>query len=81
LKVSPTIFRWREFRFFFFSREERRPHVHVSGPEGEVKLWIDPFVEVASSHGLSPETIRAIRRTVEDKLDEITSAWHRHFEG
>ncbi|MFW6235057.1 MAG: DUF4160 domain-containing protein, partial [Spirochaetota bacterium] len=27
--MSPTVFREGQFRFFFFSREEPRQHVHV----------------------------------------------------
>ncbi len=48
--MSPTIFRARGLRFFFFSREEERMHVHVLGEEGEAKIWIDPQIEVARSH-------------------------------
>jgi hypothetical protein len=30
-RLSPTVFREGEFRFFFFSREESRMHIHVIG--------------------------------------------------
>lgn len=33
--MTPTVFRDGPFRFFFFSREEARIHVHVSHPDGE----------------------------------------------
>jgi hypothetical protein len=36
--LSPTVFRDGEFRFFFFSREESRIHVHVSRSDGEAKF-------------------------------------------
>jgi hypothetical protein len=36
--MAPTIFRAHGFRFFFFSREEPRMHVHVNHAEGEAKL-------------------------------------------
>ena len=35
--VSPTVFRAAGFRFFFFSREESRMHVHAQSAEGEAK--------------------------------------------
>lgn len=38
--MSPTVFRVKDYRFFFFSREETRAHIHVSSPEGEAKFWI-----------------------------------------
>ena len=31
VRMSPTVFRAKGFRFFFFSREEPRMHVHVHG--------------------------------------------------
>jgi hypothetical protein len=37
-QLSPTVFRDGEFRFFFFSREESRVHIHVSHPDGEAKF-------------------------------------------
>lgn len=38
--MSPAIFREGGFRFYFFSREEPRIHVHVHGADGEAKFWI-----------------------------------------
>lgn len=64
---------------FFFSREERRPHVHVSHPDGEAKFWIEPEVELATQIGLTAVQIRDARSAVERHLKEITDAWHRHF--
>lgn len=34
----PTVFRYGEFRFYFFFREEIRKHIHVSSPNGEAKI-------------------------------------------
>ena len=45
--MTPTVFREGGFRFYFFSREETRPHVHVHHADGEAKVWLDPVVEVA----------------------------------
>ncbi|MGL4649749.1 MAG: DUF4160 domain-containing protein [Caldilineaceae bacterium] len=51
--MSPTIHRERGFRFFFFSREENRPHIHVQSERGEAKIWLEPAVEAADVFGLS----------------------------
>ena len=40
--MSPTVFRYRSYRFYFFSREELRMHVHVFSPDGEAKFWLEP---------------------------------------
>jgi hypothetical protein len=77
--MTPTVFRDGEFRFFFFSREERRIHVHVSHPDGEAKFWLTPAVELASQTGLAVHVLNEAKQLVEDHLEEITDAWHRHF--
>lgn len=77
--VSPTVFREGPFRFFFFSREEDRTHVHVMSSEGEAKFWIDPRIELARSHGLSDRDLARIESIVEDHEQEIRDAWTRHF--
>jgi hypothetical protein len=79
--VSPTVLKWRGYRFFFFSREEQRAHVHVSGAEGEVKFWLVPDVRVAMNHGLSERRVSELKRVVEEKRDGILDAWHSHFAG
>jgi hypothetical protein len=38
--MSPTVFKERGYRFFFFSREEERMHVHVVSGDGEAKYWL-----------------------------------------
>jgi hypothetical protein len=43
--MSPTILREKGYRFFFFSREESRIHVHITCPEGEAKFWLEPVGE------------------------------------
>jgi hypothetical protein len=48
--MSPTIFRESGFRFYFFSREEVRLHVHVHGANGEAKFWLDPKIELAQNY-------------------------------
>jgi uncharacterized protein DUF4160 len=76
--VSPTIFRYRKYRFFFFSKEETRMHVHVTGPDGEAKFWIEPVIALADAHGLSSKELKEIQKVVEEHRGEITKAWERH---
>jgi len=47
--MSPTVFRIGSFRFYFFSREEEKMHVHVVSPDGEAKFWIEPVVGPAAT--------------------------------
>ncbi|MBI4841882.1 MAG: DUF4160 domain-containing protein [candidate division NC10 bacterium] len=47
--MSPTVLRVRGYRFYFFSREERRPHVHVQHAAGEAKFWLGPAIELGQN--------------------------------
>ena len=77
--MSPTIFREGGLRFFFFSREEKRLHVHAMSADGEAKIWLEPSVELANNYGLSDRELREALRLVEERKDEIKAAWHAHF--
>lgn len=77
--MSPTIFREGGFRFFFFSREEVRRHVHVLGPDGEAKFWLEPEISLAKYHRLSELQLAKIRKIVEDHKDELIRAWDSYF--
>lgn len=79
--VSPTVLRVRGFRFYFFSREEPRMHVHVYHTNGEAKFWLEPKVEVAANYGLNMARLNEASKLVEEHLDEIRSAWAQHFPG
>jgi len=77
--VSPTVFRASGFRFYFFSREEARVHVHAQSADGEAKFWLDPSVELAVSFGLREKDLKIIEDLIRDHEDEIRAAWHEHF--
>jgi Domain of unknown function (DUF4160) len=77
--VSPTVFRSGPFRFFFFSREETRLHVHIQSADGEAKFWLEPDVELAQSYNLGSRDLQRIRELVLEHKDEIQDAWKRHF--
>lgn len=79
--MSPTVLQWKEYRFFFFSREEERPHVHVTAQNGEAKFWLDPDVSVARNVGLTTVQLREILSLVEEKRNELLDAWRKHFGG
>ncbi len=77
--MSPTVLRVGAYRFFFFSREEPRVHVHVQGPDGEAKFWLDPAITLAENVGLTASTLRRIERLVRQHEGDIRTAWRQHF--
>ena len=77
--MSPTVLRVRGFRFYFFSREEPRPHVHVQSPDGEAKFWLEPKVELAHNYRLSARDLRHVEEVIGKNEELIRDAWNRHF--
>ena len=77
--MSPTVLRERGYRFFFFSREEARKHVHVISGDGEAKVWLEPEIELANNYGHSLQQVKEIEALVEDHRDELVRAWLQHF--
>lgn len=77
--MSPTVFRYKNYRFFFFSREEARRHIHVESPDGECKFWLEPVIALAENKGLSAVELKRIQKVVEEHVNEIASAWKKHF--
>ncbi|GAB4414664.1 MAG: DUF4160 domain-containing protein [Anaerolineae bacterium] len=77
--MSPTIHRERGYRFFFFSREEPRMHVHVYCERGEAKFWLEPVIELAQNYGLSQRDLRIVQTIIEEQQDEFNNAWRRYF--
>lgn len=77
--MAPTVFRDGGFRFFFFSREESRIHIHVAHTDGEAKFWLEPKIELAINQGLSSKQLSEALLLVQQHHEEILNAWHSHF--
>ena len=77
--MSPTIFKEKGLRFYFFSREESRLHVHVQGQRGEAKFWLEPSIELAQNFGMSQALLRTALHLIKEREDEIRGAWKAHF--
>ena len=81
LAMSPTVFREKGYRFFFFSREESRTHVHVHCGGGEAKFWLEPRIELANNFRLTPNQLKEIEQIIEAHHHELKHAWQKHFPG
>lgn len=77
--MSPSLFHYKGFRFFFFSREEPRIHVHIEIAGGEAKFWLEPKIELAMNKGIRPKDIKIIEEQIHARKNEIKTAWKRHF--
>ncbi|MBN2291250.1 MAG: DUF4160 domain-containing protein [Pirellulales bacterium] len=78
--MSPTVFREGGYRFFFFSREEPRMHVHVVSGDGEAKYWLQPEIELAKNYRYSSKRLKEIQAIIEAHYNELIIAWQEHFD-
>ena len=77
--MSPTVHREGGYRFFFFSAEEERMHVHVTSAAGECKFWLEPLVALAhATKGMSVQRLKRIQGIVEGHRHEFIAAWRQH---
>ena len=82
IQGMPVVFRYKGFRFFFYSNEgqPREPaHVHVRGDGGEAKFWLRPAVRVAGSDGLDARTLRELGGVVDQNVELIERTWREYF--
>ncbi len=78
----PRVFEWSGYRFHFFSNEgdPREPvHIHVTRDRASAKFWVQPEVSVAYNRGFSAKVLSQLMSVIEDRTDEIESAWNDHF--
>jgi hypothetical protein len=78
-RLSPTILREGNNRYFFFSREEPRMHVHISSPKGEAKFWLEPTVALANYAGFNKKDLNKLQKNVEENADEFKRSWKKYF--
>ena len=78
--MSPTVFREKGFRFYFFSLEEDRMHVHVACADGDAKFWLTPQVELAMTKGIRPQQLKVIQKIIQEHHHEIADAWRQHLD-
>jgi hypothetical protein len=74
----PTIMTIGGYRFFFYSREETRMHVHIEFQGREAKIWLDTL-EVAENHGFYQFQLNEIQKLTRKNEKTIKKAWISHF--
>ena len=75
----PTVFIDGKYRYYFFSREEKRRHVHVSSADGEMKVWLEPEISIAKVVNLGSHEVSEILATISKRREEIDAEWTKHF--
>lgn len=77
--MNPTVYTYGPYRFFFFSREESRPHIHVISSDGEAKFWLEPVVALADASGFHQVNLKRLQKIVEKNHGKFRKAWKDFF--
>ena len=78
----PTVFRYRGYRFFFYSNEgdPLEPlHIHVIKGESVAKFWVEPTVAVAQNYGMNPSELTKLSKIINERKELIREAWNEYF--
>ena len=78
-KMSPTVLRIGPYKFFFYSREETKPHIHVEEGSKTAKFWINP-ISLAQNFGFAPNELNKIKKRIEENEELFLREW-REFHG
>jgi len=76
----PKFFVFLGFWIGRFSDEENRAHVHVLkfGSEENMKVWLEPNVEIEYIHGINAATANKIVSEIRRRKDECLEKWYGH---
>ena len=77
----PFIFRYKEFVIrFWYSLEERRRHVHAVSAEANIKIWLEPEIEIASVKGhVNQSVLNEILKEVKQNEQLCKDAWDAYL--
>jgi len=53
-------------------------HVHVESPDGQLKVWLEPRIELAENHEIPEREVTKILRIIERHHGEIEQRWRGH---
>ncbi len=78
----PTVFRYKGYRFFFYSNEgdPLEPiHIHVLHGVSTAKFWLVPEVSLAESYAMNSAELRELMRVAAENKELIERYWNEHF--
>lgn len=75
----PTIFDLLGFKFFFYANDHEPIHVHVKKGDGKAIFQVVPEIKLLKSKNMKPKELVVAEGIVEDRKDEIITAWDTFF--
>ncbi|WP_371398044.1 DUF4160 domain-containing protein [Fretibacter rubidus] len=74
----PTVLRWKGYKFFFYSDEEDRPHIHIIKQNAQAKYWLND-VEFVKAEGFSQKELNVLFKKVAEEQDLFLERWNDYF--
>lgn len=84
--MSPTVYREGPFRFYFWSNEAGRPHVHCENGEKNAKYWLEKSgkpnieLEMKETWGFSKQELSQIREIISTHHHDFLKKWYDFFQ-
>ena len=75
----PTVFTQYGYRFFFYSNDHTRIHVHVQYRGGEAVFEVEGEVVLRESVGLKTKELSKAEDLASENRELIIQKWHEHF--
>jgi hypothetical protein len=70
----PTVLREKGYAFYFYSRENEPPHVHVDKGSGTLKIWLRDL-SIASGRGMKLPEVRQALKIARVHHKMLLDAW------
>jgi len=77
--MSPTFLNEKGYRFFTWSKEEERKHIHVVKGDKQCKFWLEPTIEIAENNGFKKIELNEILKIITKNETEFKNKWNKHF--
>jgi hypothetical protein len=75
----PMIFKYSNYRVFFYSSDRKEPMlVHVERNNNVTKFWVNP-VRVQDEDGFSRSELLIIEKVLQSNEEKIMEAWDEYF--
>ena len=73
----PTIMTYKGMRFYFYSKEGTRPHIHIKLAEYETQIWLDNLTIKKPCKDKQIQE-KMIKITEKHKM-KLLAAWEEYF--
>lgn len=74
----PTVLNIYGLKFYFYSNEESRMHIHVAYDGNRLKIWLDTF-EIAENKGFNIKQMNRALKIVRKNEEKFKKAWETFF--